>query len=203
MGNLNPGKDEEAGILGNEMDVSISVIGLPSDEMIPRGRLPGCSSPTEASQRASLMEGHILKVFPHGLTVTQVMVGLDESFVERFPMGAPHHLEIDGPQVLQNSPDGFAGVKGNRYRPPSTGSPSVLDRRKFHQPRLLQSQEKFTAGHGLKHAVPLSPIPETAEFFGDEGPASTLILFNNGLDKGNIIASYLSAPDDKRYLHGL
>jgi hypothetical protein len=203
MRNLDPGKNEEAGILGNKMDVSISVIGLPSDEVIPREHLPGCSSPAEASQRPPLMEGHILEVFSHGLTVTQVMVGLDETLVERFPMGSAYHLEIDGPHLLQSSPDGFPGVKGNLYRPPSPGSPSVLYRREFHPSRLLQTQEKFTTGHGLKHAVSLSPIPEAAEFFGDESPASTLMLFNNGLDKGNIIALYLSAPDGKRYLHGL
>lgn len=202
MGNLDPGQDEEAGVLGNKMDVSISVIGLPSDEAIPRGHLPGCSSPAEASQRPPLMEGHILEVFSHGLTVTQVMAGLDESLMERFPLGTPYHLEIDDPQLLQSSPDGFPAVKGNLYRPLSTGSPSVLYRREFHQPCLLETQKEFAAGHGLKHAVPLSPIPEAAEFFGDEGPASALMLFDNGLDKGNIIASYLSAPDDKRYLHG-
>jgi hypothetical protein len=203
MGNLDPGKNEEAGILGNEMDVSISVIGLPSDEVIPRGHLPGCSSPAEASQRPPLMEGHILEMFSHGLTVTQVMVGLDEALVERFPMRAAYHLEIDGPQLLHSSLDGFPGVKWNLYRPPSAGSPSMLYRRECHQPRLLETQEEFAARHGLKHAVPLSPIPEAAEFFGDESPASTLMLFNNRSNKGNIIASYLSAPDDKRYLHGL
>jgi hypothetical protein len=202
MGNLNPGKDEEASILGNEVDVSISVNGLPSDELIPRGHLPGCSSPADTSQRAPLIEGHILKVFSHGLTVTQVMVGMDESLVERFPMGTAHHLEIDGPQLLQRRPNGLPGVKGDLYRPPSAGSASVLYRREFHQPCLLQTQEEFAAGHGLKHTVSLSPIPETAEFFGDEGPALTVMIFNNGLDECNIIASYLSAPDDKRYLHG-
>jgi hypothetical protein len=202
MGNLDPGKNEEASILGNKMDASISVIGLPSDEMIPRGHLPGCSSPAEASQRPPLMEGHILEVFSHGLTVTQVVVGLDESLVERFPLGTAYHLEIDGPQLLQSSPEGLPGVKWNLDRPLSAGSPPVLYRRQFHQPRLLKTQEEFTTGHGLKHAVSLSPIPEATEFFGNEGPASTPMLFNNGLDKGNIIASYLSAPDDKRYLHG-
>lgn len=202
MRNLDPGQNEEAGVLGNKMDVSISVSGLPSDEVIPRGHLPGCGSPAEASQRPSLMEGHILEVFSHGLTVTQVVVSVDESLVERFPLGTPYHLEIDGSQLLQSSPDGFPGVKWNLYRPLSDGSPSMLDRRELHQPCLLETQEKFAAGHGLKHAVALSPIPEAAEFLGDEGPASTLMLFNNGLDKGNIIASYLSAPDDKRYLHG-
>lgn len=202
MGNLDPGKDEEARILDNEMDVAISVTGLPSDEMVSRGHLPGCGSPTEASQRPPLMEDHILEVFSDGLTVAQVMVGLDEALVERFPMGAAYHFEIDGSQLLQSSPDRFPGVKWNLYRPPSASSPSMLYRRKFHPPRLLETQEEFAAGHGLKHAVSLSPIPEAAEFFGDESPASTLMLFNNGLDKDNIIASYLSAPDNKRYLHG-
>jgi hypothetical protein len=139
MGNLDPRKNEEAGILGNKIDVSIPVSGLPSDEVIPRGHLPSCSSPTEASQRPPPMEGHILEVFSHGLTVSQVVVGLDESLVERFPLGTPNHLEIDGPQILQSSPDGLPGVKWNLYRPPSAGSPSMLFRREFHPPRFLET----------------------------------------------------------------
>ena len=201
--NLNPGQDEEAGILGNKMKVSISVSGLPSDKPIPRGDIPGCSAPTQAGQRAPLMEDHVLKVFPHGLTVTQVMVGLDESLVERFPMGTAHHLEIDGPQLLQRGPNGLPRVKGDVYRPPSAGSASVLDRRQLHQACLLQAQEEFAAGHGLKHAVSLSPIPETTELFGNESPAAPLMFFNKGSNEGNIIACNRSAPDDEESLHGL
>jgi hypothetical protein len=201
--NLNPGQDEEAGILGNKMKVSISVSGWPPDKPIPRGDIPGGSAPTQAGQGAPLMEDHVLKVFPHGLTVTQVMVGLDESLVERFPMGTAHHLEIEGPQFLQRGPNGLPGVKGDVYRPPSAGSASVLDRRQLHQPCLLQAQKEFAAGHGLKHAVSLSPVPETTDLFGNEGPAASLMFFNKGANESNIIVGNRSASDDKETLHEL
>jgi len=161
IGNLHPGKDEEASILGEEMDVSISVSRLPSDELIPAGHLPGCRPPAETGQRAALMEDHILKVLPDGLAVTQVMVGLNESLVEGFPMGASHHLEIEGTQLLQRNPNGLPGVEGKLNRPPSVSSAVVLFGREFNQASLLQTQEDLAAGHGFKQAISLSPIPET------------------------------------------
>lgn len=201
-GNSNPGKNEESSILGDEGNVSISVSGLPTDELIPTSHFPGRRSPTEASQRTPLVENHVLEVFPHGLTVPQVMIGVDEPLVQRFPMGTSHHLELEGIQFMQRALNRLSGVKWNLNRSPSAASASVLYRRKFHHPCPLQTQQEITAGHGLKHAISLSPIPETAELFGDKSPAAALMLLNNKSDDRNIIGGDLSAPDDKSILHG-
>jgi len=160
-GNLHPRQDEEASILGDEMEVSISVSGLPSDELIPTGHLPGGSAPAQTGQRAPLMKNHVLEVFPHGLAVTQVMVGLNEPLVEGFPVRTSHHLEIEGTQLLQRNPDGLPGMEGKLDRPPSVSSAVVLSGREFNQACLLKTQEQLAAGHGFKQAISLSPIPET------------------------------------------
>jgi hypothetical protein len=202
MRNFHPRKDEETSILGEEMDVSIALSRLPSDELIPSGHLPGRRAPAETGQRAALMEDQVFKVFSHGLAVTQVVVGVDESLVEGFPVGPSHHLEIEGTQLLQSTPKGLAGMEGELDRPPSVPSARVLSGRELNQPDLLQTQEEFAAGHGFKLAVSLSPIPETTEFFGDESAASPLMFLNNRSDEGKIIVVDFSAPDEQRCLHG-
>jgi hypothetical protein len=201
MGNLHPGEEEEANILGQKMDMAIPVDRLPSDELIPRGHLPGGSAPAQTGQGASLVEDQILEVFPHGLTIPQVVVGLDEALVEGFPGGASHHLDIQGPQLGEGGPNGLSGVEGDGDGAPASRSASMLEGREFHQPCSLQTQEEVAAGHGFPCTVSLSPIPETTQFLGDEGAALQAMLFDNGSDKGNLLTGDPSASDAKRDLH--
>ena len=204
MGNLYPGQNKEASILDDKRDVSISVGGTPSDEMIPAGHLPGSRSPAQAGQRVILMKSDIFEMFAHGLPVTHVMIGRDEAFIERLPGGAAHHSDLDRSKLLERSVNGTLAVEGNlnRMTAPRTTSGSFLAWRKHHMTCPLQTQKKFTASHGLGHAVALLPIPETAEFLGDEFPALGLMPLDNGSNENDITLGDPSAPDDKWRLHG-
>lgn len=204
MGNLHPRQNKEAGILDDKLDVSISVDGAPSDEMIPAGHLPGSGSPAQAGQRTILMKSDIFEMFAHGLAVPEVMIGGDKSLIEGIPEGAAHHSDLDGSKLPETSLNGALTVERNlnRVTTSRTTSGSFLPWRKLHIACPLQTQEKFTASHGLGHAIALLPIPETAEFLGDEFPALGSMLLDNGSDENDISLSDPSAPDDKRRLHG-
>lgn len=204
MGNLHPRQNKETGILDEKLDVSISVDGAPSDETIPTGHLPGSGSPADAGQRTILMKSDIFEMSPHGLAVTQVMIGRDEAFIEGLPGGAAHHSDFDGSKLLERSLNGALTVEGNlnRVTTPRTTSGPFLPWRKHHMACPLQTQEKFTASHDFGHAIALLPIPETAKLLGDEFPALRSILLNNGTDGKDIILSDPSASDDKWRLHG-
>lgn len=204
MGNFHPGQDKETGVLNNERNVSIPVGGSPPDKMVTAGHLPGSASPTDASQRAILMKGHILEMFPHSLAVTQIMIGRNETFVERLPVSASNLLDLDGANLLERSFEGTLVMKRNRDGSvmPWPTSRSLLPRRKIHIPCSLQTQKKFAAGHGFGHAIALFPIPETAQLLGDEFPPLRSVLFNNGTDEEDITLRDPSAPDDKWRLHG-
>jgi hypothetical protein len=204
MRNLHPGQNKEAGILDDKLDVLIPVGGSPPDKMVTAGHLPGSASPTDASQRAMLMKGHIFEMLPHSLAVTQVMIGRDETFIEGFPVSASYHSDLDGSKSLERSHNGALAVEGNldRLAAPRATSGPFLPWRKLHIACSLQTQKKFAAGHGFGHAIALFPIPETAQLLGDEFPPLRSVLFNNGTDEEDVTLRDPSAPDDKRRLHG-
>jgi hypothetical protein len=205
MGNLHPRQNKEPSVLDNKRDVSISVGGTPSDEMIPASHLPGSSSPAHARQRATLMKSDIFEMFADGLAVPQVMIGRDETFIERLPGGTAHHSDLDRSKLLERGLKWALAVEGNlnRMTAPRTTSGSFLPWRKYHMTCPFQTQKKFTAGHGLGHTVALLPVPETAKFLGDEFPALGLMPLDNGSNENDVTLDYPSAPDDKRRLHGL
>jgi hypothetical protein len=204
MGNLNPRKDKESGVLGDEVDIVVSVQGFPSDEEIPAHHLPGCGPPTDAGQGAILIEGDILEVFPHRLAVAQVVVSLNESFVEGLPGRAADHPDFDGAQLLQRSRDGRLAEKRHLDRGGASGAipMSVLSGGELNQPCPFQAQEQFAASHGFRQTVFLLPLPEAAEFLGDIFPAPGSMRFDKGANDGKVIVRDPSAPDNKRSIHG-
>jgi hypothetical protein len=151
------------------------------------------------------MKGHILKMLPHCLTVSQVVISMNEAFVESFPLGTSHHFDLNGTSLSKRSHNGLLRVKRylDRLMAPAASPGPTLSGRELHQPCPLQTQQEFSTGHRLEHAVSLTPIPETAEFLGDECPASGLMFLDNGADEDDIITSDPSAPDNKLCIHGL
>lgn len=204
VGDSDPREDEESGILGEEIDILVSVERFPSDEEIPAHDLPGWGPPTDAGQGAILMEGDILKMFPHCLTVAQVVVSLDESFVEGLPGSAPDHADFDGAKLLKRGGDGRLAEKRHLDGCGASGAipVSVLSGRERNRPRPFQAQEEFAARHGFGLAIFLFPLPEVAEFLGDIFPAQGSMFFNKGADDGNIIVRDPSAADNKWSIHG-
>jgi hypothetical protein len=150
------------------------------------------------------MKDDILKMLPHCLTVAKIMVSMDETFVERLPLSASNHLDLNGSGLSNTSPDRLPGVKRYPDGPaaPGTIPVSILPGRKFHQPCPLQTQKQFSTSHRLEHTVSLPPIPEAAKLLGDECPALNSMLLDNGADEGNITIGNPSAPDDKCCIHG-
>jgi len=205
MGDLHPGEDKETDILSKEMEVSIPMDGLPSNEPIPAGHLPGRGPPTDAGQGSTLMKDHVFEVLPHGLAVAQIVIGLHEPLIERLPGGGSNHNQIDGTELMKRTDDGTCGVKGNLNGPsaPRTSpAPVALSGRKPHKPRPLETQKKLAAGHRLEPAVSLPPSPKTAKLLSDKCPASVSMFGNDGANKAKVTICNPSAPDDNWRIHG-
>ena len=204
VGNADPREDKESGILGEEMDILGSVEGFPSDEQIPADHLPGGRTPPDAGQGAILMEGNILEVFPHRLAVAQVVVSLNESFVEGLPGSAADHPDFEGAQFLKRSRDGRLAQKRHLDWGETPGAipVPVFSGWELNQPCPFQAQEQFAASHGFRQAVFLLPLPEAAEFLGDILPASASMFFDKGANDRKVIVCNPSAPDNKRSIHG-
>jgi hypothetical protein len=204
MGNFHPGQDKETGVLNNERNVSIPVGGSTPDKMVTAGHLPGGAPPTDASQRAILMKGHILEMFPHSLAVTQIMIGRNETFVERLPGGTSNLLDLDGANLLERSFEGTLVMKRNRDGSvmPWPTSRSFLPRRKIHIPCSLQTQKQLATSHDLGHSVALLPIPKTADLLRNEFPSLRSMPLDNGADEDDVTLCDPSTPDDKCCIHG-
>jgi len=200
---LNPGEDKEACILSNKMDVSIPVSRSPSDEIISRGYLPCPCPPTNADKGTILMKGDILEMLTHCLAVTEVMVSLNETIVERLPFSVSYHLNLDGGESRKGGTDGLRRVEGDLKGPLLPfAPPSIPSRREIEQPFSFKAQEEFPAGHLLETSIGLPPVPEVANLPGDECPALSPASFNDRADGDNITICDPSAPDDKWCIHG-
>lgn len=200
---LDPGKDKEACILSNKMDVSIPVSRSPSDEIISRGDLPCPCPPTNADKGSILMKGDILEMLPHGLAVTEVMVSLNETIVEGLPLSVSDHLNLDRGEFRKGGRDGLCRVEGDLKGPLlPLALPSIPSRRETNQPFSFKAQEEFPAGHLLETSIGSPPLPEVANLPGDECPPLRPISFNDRADGDNITICDPSAPDDKWCIHG-
>jgi len=132
------------------------------------------------------------------------MIGRDETFIERLPVGASYHSDLDGTKFLEGSHNGVLAVEGNlnRLAAPRATSGPFLPWRKLHIACPLQTQKKFAASHDFGHAIALLPIPETAQLLCDEFSALGSMLLNNGTDEKDITFSDPSASHDKWRIHG-
>ena len=61
MGNLDPGKDEEAGVVDDEVEVVLSLVSGPADEAVAWGDGPGGGAKSEGGQEVQSVPARLLR----------------------------------------------------------------------------------------------------------------------------------------------
>jgi len=79
---LNPGKDEKAGVVRNQVNIALALLSRPPDKPVPGAQMPGRGAEGKAGNRTLISEYQILQLFAYRMAVTQVMVLIDQAVVQ-------------------------------------------------------------------------------------------------------------------------
>jgi hypothetical protein len=93
---LNPGKNQETGIVGNLVYIYSACLGVPSNKAIAAADVSGGRTEGTTGDRSIVAENNILEMFADRLRVTQIVVLRDESVMELFVLGAPNRNYLKG-----------------------------------------------------------------------------------------------------------
>src|SRR5512139_2190824 len=155
MGHLDPRQDEEAGVIGDEMDTLAAYVLLPADEAVPDPKVPRCRRPGHAGYRCPARADHVLEVLPDRPAITEVMVRLDQALDERLLIGTPHLAKRKRSKLRESGLDRIAGE--DRLRDTRPTLEDVVPRRKpdgrqFDQGLPVEEEQKAPAHHVAESA---------------------------------------------------
>ena len=72
-------RDEEAGVIDNEMESLSSLFLIPSDPVVAQRRLPGGRSPDQIGELPSVRcHNPVAQIGPHGDPIAEIMIALDK-----------------------------------------------------------------------------------------------------------------------------
>jgi len=91
----NPGQNEKPSVVDHEMEVFFFGGFVPPDQRFPGFDRPCSRSPAQACDRLLTDKGHILEMVPDNLTITQVMILLNQAVIEWFKGGVSDQLKSD------------------------------------------------------------------------------------------------------------
>lgn len=129
MGNPNPWKDQETGIIGHQVQVLSTGLLVPADKPVTRDGFPCRRTKQQAGNGALLsVEGHIFHVFADMPLTTEIMVSIHQAMKQIVgSTSALHRRQLyrsDGAQIsldrvlimgnIHNTPPAVAVMVGNR-----------------------------------------------------------------------------------------
>jgi hypothetical protein len=88
---VDPGQDEESGIIGNKVEVLFSALRRPADKIIPALDMARGGRESKAGNRSLIKKDYIFEVFSHGLRIPQVMVVVNKA-IEESLLGSASNL---------------------------------------------------------------------------------------------------------------
>lgn len=103
---VDPGRDQEAGVVGQHVDVGPASRRVPSDEAIPAPDVPGRRGPGEAGEGLFPRQCDVLEVLPDRIDIAQVVVLGDEAVVDRLQGGPPHLAQFNRGKGFNGGCDG-------------------------------------------------------------------------------------------------
>jgi hypothetical protein len=201
---LNPGKNQEAGIVGYQVDVGATGGSIPSDETIATSNVSGRRTERATHYGPAPAENKILEMFADRLSVPQIVVLCDESVMELFPVGTPHRNNLHGLQLLDGCNNGcFVNICPDRPNTPDRTSAYAGDpwRRQDYVARSMQRQQQPTADHVARMTVGLEPVPCMTKANGQRSAGIFLMGFDQVANVGHISSSGTSSSIGKDRLH--
>ncbi len=185
---IDPGKHEETGVVGHQMQVVFPSRSIPTDEGISCLDLPGGGAPAKAGHRPILQKGNVFEMSSYNLPISQIVMLLDKAVVKRLQGGVSNQLQSGRREVSEGS---WKGTLVNGH--PGNGAVSYMvvgtskRRRKSDKPSSLQGQKELSAGHVSQLTIGLHPIPLPTEHPRDLLSSPAPMGTNDGLDLGEIL----------------
>jgi len=179
-------QNEKACVVGHEMQIVFAHLGGPADEVIAGLDLPRGRAPSQAGHGPVTDESDVLEMIAHDLSVSEVMMPLNQKVVQRFLGCVPHRPESDRRQIFKAAPyRGFVHLDdGNEARPPVF--PALSCRRVFDEAPAMQRDEHLPAGHVFEVPVGLAPVPLAAQDPGDLSAAPAPVVIDDFLDERHL-----------------
>ena len=119
----------------------------------------------------------------YDLTVTEVVVLMDEAVIKRFQGSIPGQFNFNRRQVGQGCFDrGLFGIQEGDRAIAEVVVGVCFRGRKSEISGSFQSEQQFPAGHVFEAAVRLDPVPHLAENSRNRGTALIPMLFDDRLN---------------------
>ena len=91
-----PGHNQEAAVIGNQVEILSSYTGRPTDKAVPAADVARGRGKGYTGHRSSKGKDQILEVLPYRLAISQVVILLDKAVKEFFGCRAPHLPDLQG-----------------------------------------------------------------------------------------------------------
>ena len=190
MRNLDPGQDEEARVICQEMEMLPAHRRRPADEPVARSHVPRSGTPCQAGHWPLPRIHHVLELFAHRLGVAQVMIALDQPVEQRLVGRATHLPDLQRQKLSQRRRDRALVQQPVRRRPLAMGE-RIRRRmpfgRQFDMPAPMQRQHQTPADHVAQRPVGLPPIPRFAQPGGELPSAGAGMLRDEPPNRFNLI----------------
>lgn len=106
IGDNDPWKNQEAGVVGQQMQILLPQLGTPSNVPVPAPDMPRSRRPRETGNGSSIGKGQVLEMFSNGLCVPQIVKLSKECVMELFKRSSPDLTDIDGNEAANVGLDG-------------------------------------------------------------------------------------------------
>src|ERR1022692_5310200 len=95
-----PRQDEEAGIVYDEVQVALSLIGRPTDELIPRFDLPGARAEAEGRDDVAGGAHEVAQLRPGHELMSEIVMAFDIGIPQERVGFAEHRIDLDRKSVV-------------------------------------------------------------------------------------------------------
>jgi hypothetical protein len=163
MRHSNPGQHQKTHVIGQEMKMALSAGLAPTNELIAWGALPSGRAKDQTRHRSTRpITSQILKIFPDGTAITQVMILLQQMGQQPSLHRGLDRRQLHWAHLVQRplkeglSPQSqLPGRRGLRR----AAAPAALSPRKLKQTSTFQFNQQRPGGHVFELSGGITPVP--------------------------------------------
>lgn len=178
-----PRQDEEASVVGQEVQISYPGGMVPSDEGLSGLHSPGGRSPSQTGHRSFLDKSHVFEMAAHDLPIAEIVIASHKAVVEGFKGSVSNQLESRRIKFAKASLHGGLIDFHQGWKPEAFIVMGCADSwGKPDQPFSLKGKQELATGHLPRRTVGLNPLPLPTQDPGDMGPSPLPVPIDRGLD---------------------
>jgi len=118
---VGPGKDEKAGVVGDEVEMGPANRGGPADEAIAGPQVTRRGTERQAGDGGVAAAHEQFDMLAHRAGIAERVVGLDQAIEERFLRRPANVAELEGQQAPERTLEWIPGLVGQSRRPGMPG----------------------------------------------------------------------------------